>query len=111
MAQYRKMIESGNGRWFGATFDNQIVGSLGIFSDGDIGRYQIVSTRKDFQRRGVCSTLVYKSAKYALEKMKLNKLVMVADEDYHAAKIYESVGFIPTEKQVGVCWWDKSKHR
>ena len=26
-----------------------------------------------------------------------------ADEGYHAAKIYESVGFIPLERLVGVC--------
>jgi hypothetical protein len=41
--------------------------------------------------------------------MKLKKLVMVADEHYHAAKIYESVGFVPTEKQVGVNWYDRSR--
>jgi hypothetical protein len=32
---------------------------------------------------------------------------MVADEDYHAAKIYETVGFRPTERQVSLDWWDK----
>lgn len=53
--------------------------------------------------------MVFRSASYAFEKMGVKTLVMVADEEYHAAKIYESVGFVPTEKIVGVCWWDKAK--
>jgi hypothetical protein len=40
--------------------------------------------------------------------MGIEKLVMVADENYHAARIYESVGFKPVEKIYGVCWSDKS---
>jgi ribosomal protein S18 acetylase RimI-like enzyme len=108
--QYKKMIEAGLGHWFGAWLDGKLVGSLGVFKDGDVGRFQIVSTDPNFQRRGVCSSLVYNSAKYALENMKLKKLVMVADDEYHAAKIYESVGFRPTEYMAGLCWWDKEKH-
>ncbi len=111
MSKYQDMISAERGLWFGATLDGKMVGSLGLFTDGEVGRYQIVSTRKEFQRKGVCSTLVYKSAQYALEKMGVKTLVMVADEEYHAAKIYESVGFLPTEKQIGLCWWDKKRHR
>jgi hypothetical protein len=35
-------------------------------------------------------------------------LVIVADEDYHAAKIYESVGFAPTQRQIGIDWWERT---
>jgi hypothetical protein len=37
--------------------------------------------------------------------MGVETLVMAADEDYFAARIYESVGFMPTERQVGVHYW------
>lgn len=110
MEQYKAMIKNRKGFWFGAILDNKIVGSLGIFIDNDVARYQIVSTDPEFQRQGVCSTLVYKSADYIFKNTDANTLVMVADEDYHAAKIYESVGFKPTEKQIGLCWYDKEKH-
>ena len=109
MKQYRKMISEKRGLWFGAVLDDQLVGNLGIFSDREVGRFQIVSTHPDFQRKGVCSTLVNKSANYAFDNLGLETLVMVADETYHAAKIYESVGFEPTEKQIGLCWYDESK--
>ncbi|MGK0367841.1 MAG: ribosomal protein S18 acetylase RimI-like enzyme, partial [Thermoproteota archaeon] len=107
--QYRKMIQAGLGQYFGAFLEGKLVGSLGLFRDKEVGRFQIVGTDPNFQRRGVCSSLVYHSAKYGFQKMGLSTLVMVADEAYHAAKIYESVGFKPTQKQIGLCWYDKER--
>lgn len=101
---YQKMVKGKLGEWFGAYLGNKLVGSLGIFKEDNIGRYQIVSTHPSFQRQGICGTLIYKTAQYAFSQMGIEKLVMVADEDYHAAKIYESVGFKPVEKMYGVCW-------
>lgn len=111
MANYLNLIRDGHGKWFGAFLEGELVGSLGLFKDREVGRFQIVSTHPDFQRKGVCSTLVYESAKNALNDMEINELVMVADEEYHAAKIYESVGFVPTQKQAGPCWWDRERHK
>jgi len=109
MERYKIFIASGEGVWFGAYLNDRVVGCLGIFTDGDLGRYQIVSTHPMHQRQGICGSLVYESAQYAFERMKVKSLVMVADEEYHAAKIYESVGFQPTEKLQGLCWWDKTR--
>jgi len=111
MKEYRRLINQGKGEWYGAFLNGSLCGSLGLFNDGEIGRFQIVSTDINFRRQGVCSTLVYRVSEKALEDDKLKKLVMVADPDYHAARIYESVGFIPNQKQVGLCWWDKEKHQ
>lgn len=36
-------------------------------------------------------------------------LVMVADPEYHAAKVYESVGFEPTQKAIGMCRYSKEE--
>jgi hypothetical protein len=51
---------------------------------------------------GVCSTLVHWSARYALERLGAERLVIVADLDSQAARIYESVGFHPAERQIGM---------
>jgi hypothetical protein len=37
--------------------------------------------------------------------MGVTDLVMVADESYHAAKIYESVGFAPSSREYSAVWW------
>lgn len=99
---YQDMIQKKLGLWFAAYLDGKVVASLGIFKEGKIGRFQIVSTHPDFGRQGICGTLVYQSALYAFEKMDIETLVMVADENYHAAKIYASVGFVQKEKAYGV---------
>ncbi|MCO5144200.1 MAG: GNAT family N-acetyltransferase [Oligoflexia bacterium] len=107
--RYKKMIEAGIGEWFGAFLHKRLVASLGIFHNHKIGRYQIVSTHPEHTRKGICGTLVYETAKYALKNWKLTNLVMCADQEYHAARIYESVGFRPVNKEYGLCWWDKTK--
>ncbi len=107
MLRYRQMTRAGLGLWFGAFLENQLVADLGVFTVGRIGRFQQVGTHPDFRRRGICGRLVYETSRYAFEQMEVETLVMVADENYHAAKIYESVGFQPKEHQVGVDWWKK----
>jgi ribosomal protein S18 acetylase RimI-like enzyme len=108
MARYRQMAEQGLGHWFGAFLGEKLVGDLGSYRDDTLGRFQSVVTRPDFQRQGVCSTLVYESARFAFTEMGLTELVMVADENYHAAKIYESVGFKPVGKEYSALWWDRN---
>jgi RimJ/RimL family protein N-acetyltransferase len=109
MQRYRRMSQAGLGWWFGAFLGNQVVADLGIFTDGTIGRFQSVGTHPNYRRRGICGALVYQASRFAFEKMKLETLVMVADEHYFAAKIYESIGFEPRERQVGLDWWEKGK--
>jgi predicted GNAT family acetyltransferase len=106
MARYRAMSEQNLGHWFGAFLDGKLVGDLGIFREGPIGRFQSVETHPDYRRQGICGRLVYESAKFAFEQMGVTELVMVADENYHAAKIYESVGFVPTVKEYSASLWN-----
>jgi len=109
MKRYRQMVNTGLGWWFGAFLGKQLVADLGVFATEDIGRFQNVGTHPDYRRRGICGALVYQASRFAFEHKKIKTLVMVADENYHAAKIYESVGFQPKEHQAGLIWWKKSK--
>jgi hypothetical protein len=105
MNAYRKMSEAQMGSWFGAFIDDQLVGDLGIFYEGNVGRYQNVETHPSQRNRGICGTLVYKTGQLAFEEFGLDQLVMEADADYHAARIYESVGFKRTEVNHALSWW------
>lgn len=107
MARYRAMARAGWGQWFGAFLDKQLVADLGLYCRDGIGRFQNVGTHPDFRRRGICGTLVYQAACYGFDTLKAQTLVMIADEHYHAAKIYESIGFSPTEHLVALDWWEK----
>jgi GNAT superfamily N-acetyltransferase len=109
MNRYRLMTCAGLGFWFGAFLGKQLVADLGVFAAGKIARFQQVGTHPDYRRLGICGALVFQASRYALEQMKIETLVMVADENYHAAKIYESIGFEPKEHQAGLDWWQKSQ--
>ena len=93
-ASRRKQVEAGHGVWFGAFLGGRLVSSMGVFNTGaGLGRFQTVDTHPDFERRGLCGTLLYHAGQYALQHLGITELVIVADPAYHAQRIYESVGF------------------
>lgn len=106
MLRYRQMVQAGLGEWFGAFLEGRVAADLGVFVEEGVGRFQSVGTHPDFRRRGLCGTLVYEAARSAFQNLGAKTLVMVADEEYHAAKIYESVGFVPAEHEIGLDWWE-----
>ena len=102
MEGYRRMAAAGLGAWLGAFAGGRLVADLGVFVDGPVARFQAVETHPGFRRRGICGTLVYEGARHAQAALGAERLVMLADEHYHAGRIYESLGFRPTERQLGL---------
>lgn len=106
---YERLIAAGRGQWWGAYLYGRQVGHLGLFFDGDgeaaVGRFQSVMTHPDHRGRGICRTLVHEIALRGFARAP--RLVMVADEHYHAARIYESLGFAPCARTASLCWWPK----
>lgn len=102
MLCYQRMTEAGLGFWWGAFLNGKMVSSLGLFLEDGVGRFQSVESHADFRRLGLCGSLVHAAATHGLEHLKAKVLVMCADPEYHAARIYESVGFKPTEQQVAL---------
>lgn len=106
---YQKLVDLARGERFGAFLNNVLVADLGIYYEGDLARYQNVATHPDYQRQGICATLVYESGLYAFKNWNVLNLAMEADPDYHAAKIYESVGFKPMENSYALYWYNSQK--
>ena len=93
--------EAGAGAWFGAFLAGRMVSGMGLFSDGSgLARFQSVDTHPDFRGRGLAGTLVHHVSTYGFTTLAATTLVMVADPDYHAIRIYRSLGFVSTELQV-----------
>jgi ribosomal protein S18 acetylase RimI-like enzyme len=103
-SEYQRMIEAGLGQWFGAYVDGQLTATMGLFVWEGLGRFQMVDTHPEFRRRGLAGTLVYHVAQKGFSDMGAKTLVMCADPDYVAVKIYESVGFKITEQQMAIQW-------
>lgn len=98
MDLYRQMIAQGYGQWFGAFLGDQLVGDLGVFHADGVARYQSVSTHPDHRCQGICGRLVYAAGQHALQQFpNVHTLVMVAEANHQAARVYQSAGFHPRE--------------
>ncbi|MEV6816346.1 GNAT family N-acetyltransferase [Micromonospora sp. NPDC051296] len=101
VATVRRLVESGHGAWFGAFKDDRLLSGMGLFHAGEgLARFQSVETRPDARDRGLAGTLVHHVSAYGFTELRARTLVMVADPQYLAIRVYRSVGFAETETQL-----------
>ena len=96
----RALAEAGHGAWWGAFLDGRLATVMGLVNaGGGLARYQSVETHPEYRGRGLAGTLVHRVAAYGFDDLGAKTLVMVADPEYSAIRIYRSVGFEGTESQ------------
>jgi GNAT superfamily N-acetyltransferase len=105
MERYRRMEAAGLGHWYGAFIGSQLVADLGIYHQQGLGRYQSVGTHPNHRNKGIAASLVYTAGSLAKAEYGLERLVIVAEENSSPSRIYQSVGFTASEKEVGLEWW------
>ncbi len=97
----REMAEAGHGGCFGAFIGDRLVAQMGLYAASPgLARFQSVETHPDFRGRGIAGTLVHHVSRYGFEELQARTLVMVADPDYLAIRVYRSVGFTDRESQL-----------
>jgi RimJ/RimL family protein N-acetyltransferase len=97
----RATSEAGDGAWFGAFLDGRLVAQMGLARAGEgLARFRLVETDPAYRGRGLAGTLVHHVSEYGFGELGATTLVMVADPDYLAVRIYRSVGFDGTETQL-----------
>ena len=103
VASARRLAESGHGACFGAFLEGRLVAQLGVFSAGPgLARYQNVETHPAARGRGLAGSLVCLAGRYAADALGASTLVIVADPDYHAIRVYRSAGFSDREIQAAL---------
>lgn len=100
---YQAMIADGLGQWWGIWQQGKLVASCGLFFTGNMGRFQLVRTRQDWRNRGLCRQLLSQVARLGLAQAE--RLIIVADEHYHAQRVYRSLGFSPVARIGSLCRW------
>jgi GNAT superfamily N-acetyltransferase len=99
-AAKRALTEAGHGAWLGAFLDGTLVSQLGLITvNSGLARYQSVETHPGARRRGLAGTLVWQAGATALAGG-TRTLVMVAEPEDAAIRVYRSVGFTVTEPQL-----------
>ena len=99
-ASLRAQIAAGNGQCFGAYDGDFIVGTMGIFHDDRIARYQSVITRASYRRRGICAALLVHSRNWVHLQAPHAIPVIVAEADSAVGRLYRRMGFALTETLV-----------
>ena len=85
---------------FWGAFDGEtLVASLGVVPLGPCARYQDVQTAVSHRRRGIASALLAIAARASRE----SDLVIVAEPESAAARVYERVGFRTVERVGSAC--------
>ena len=104
---FKDLVDKGCALRFGAFMDGKAVGDLGMCYKDGLARFNLVATHPDYFRQGICQTLVYESSLYVLENLNISLLVIVADENYHAYRVYQMAGFKPVQKNFSLMWWER----
>ena len=100
-ATNRGLTEAGHGAWFGAFVDGRLLSQMGLVAASPgLARFQSVETHPEARGRGLAGTLVHHVSQYGFGELGAMTLVMVADPDYSAIRLYRSVGFADTESQL-----------
>jgi ribosomal protein S18 acetylase RimI-like enzyme len=100
---YRTLARRGYGDFYGAFMGKRLVGYAGVFVLDGLARYQLVRVVPDFQNQGVARTLIHHLAQTVASKAK--RQIIIADADYHASALYQSLGFELAQHEGGVCQW------
>jgi len=94
----RALVAGGHGQWFGAFVADRLVTQMGLVHAGaGLARFQSVETHPEFRGRGLAGTLVHHVSGYGFVELGAETLVMVADPEYAAIRIYDAVGFTASE--------------
>lgn len=106
---FSKLVEQKMAKRFGGFLNGKLISDLGIYWNEEVVRFNSISTHACFRRIGACRTLVFSVSQDLLKLYPNKTLVMLADEDYHAAKIYESIGFEAKDRVIALEWKDDLK--
>ena len=103
---WRALETAGRGAWFGIVDDDRLVSALGVFVEAEagaddrrIGRFQHVVTHPDARRRGYAGTLVAHASAYAFDRLGADGLLIIADENDVARRVYQACGYRATTWQ------------
>ncbi|MDR6675879.1 GNAT family N-acetyltransferase [Pseudomonas oryzihabitans] len=90
--RYRSLCDSGLGDWWGVFAGEELLAYLGLYRLGRLGRFQAVTTRPDWRRRGLCQALL--GAVLQQQRQAVEAFVIVAEGEHHAQRLYAKAGFV-----------------
>lgn len=101
--QERDLAAAGRGERFGVFVDGALVSTAAVYrTEDEVARYQTVETHPDHRRGGFAAAAVHAAGRHALDALGARTLVIVADADGEAARLYGRLGFVESERQLAL---------
>lgn len=101
--QEKALVAAGRGQRFGVFVEGELVSTAAAFrTEEGLARYQTVETHPDHRRRGLAAAAVHAAGRHALDHLDVHTLVIVAEADGDAARLYGRLGFVESERQLGM---------
>lgn len=103
VAETARLSASGRAATLGAFLGARLAASSGIVAGGrGTARFQDVQTHPDFRRRGLAGAVVSAAGQLAWDALGARRLVIVADPEGPALRLYRALGFREVESQVSL---------
>ena len=96
----RALVAAGRAAWFGAFEHDRLAGQLGMVTGEGMARFQAVETAAEQRRRGIASALLDHARGWALARDPAAQVVILADTDGAASRLYVARGFRRRESLV-----------
>lgn len=98
-AWHRDLVARGQATFWGALDNGELVASLGVVWLDKLARYQDVQTLPTHRRRGLAGALLAASRDAAFARG-AERVVIIAEPDSEAARVYAGLGFRTVERTV-----------
>ena len=98
-AWHRDLVARGTAHFHGAFDGEMLVSSLGLVELGELARYQDVQTHPAYRGRGLAGALLVAAA----DATRARTVVILAEPDSIASRVYERIGFHIAERTASAC--------
>jgi hypothetical protein len=101
---YQAMIDDGLGQWWGLWHQDQLLPAADSSSPAP-GTLSTGAHARRVAKPGLCRLLLSQVARQGLARA--SSLIIVADEHYHAQRVYRALGFVPVARIGSLCRWPR----
>ncbi len=97
--QERDLVARGIGQRYAAFDGDELVSTAAVFlTHAGVARFQTVETHADHRRQGLAAAVVHAAGRHAVEQLRVERLVIAADDDGDAIRVYRRLGFVDAER-------------
>ena len=102
--QFNERVKNGSGSWWMLKYKGEFVANCGLLSNGKTARFREVTTHPRWRRQGFAQKLCQRVLAEGFNDPAIDHIVIVAEHNSSAERIYTSIGFNLHSFQFALMW-------